>query len=130
MKKKKILVVEDFASIRNFACEMLSRKGYSAQGAANSEEALKTLRSQPKDFQLVISDYNMPGGTGYELLQNIKQDPSLLHVPVIFLTAESNPEKVLEAKAAGLAAWIRKPYRADFFFEQIRRVLHGTHANT
>jgi CheY-like chemotaxis protein len=116
--KKKILVVDDFASIRDFVCETLQRKGYETISAANGNEAFKLLSSLP-DVNLVLTDYNMPDCTGFELLKKIKSTAQIANVPVIFLTTESNPEKMRAAKAAGLSAWIKKPYRAEAFFAQI-----------
>ncbi len=123
--KKKILVVEDFASIRNFVCETLARKGYETVGAANTAEAFKILSEKREEIHLVLTDFNMPDGTGYDLLKKIKKDPTIAAVPVIFLTTESNPDKMRLAKEAGLAAWIKKPYRAENFFEQIQRAISG-----
>jgi len=122
--KKTILVVDDFASIRHFICEMLERKGYRTLGAANGTEAFQLLTQHAGNVDLVITDYNMPEGTGFELLKNIKNSPSIAHVPVIFLTTELSPEKMSSAKEAGLSTWIKKPYRADAFFAQVENTLH------
>jgi two-component system, chemotaxis family, chemotaxis protein CheY len=123
--KNKILVVEDFASIRTFVCETLNRKGYETVGAANSREALSILNASSDDIHLVLTDYNMPDGTGYELLKKIKANPLTARIPVIFLTTESSPDKMKLAKDAGLAAWVKKPYRAENFFDQIQRAVSG-----
>jgi two-component system chemotaxis response regulator CheY len=123
--KKKILVVEDFGSIRIFVCETLNRKGYETVGAENGKIALDILMESPDQIHLVLTDYNMPDGTGYELLKKIKSTPAIVHIPVMFLTTESDPEKMRLAKEAGLTAWIKKPYRAEKFFDQIQRVING-----
>ena len=120
--KKKILVVDDFASIRDFVCETLQRKGYDTIGASNGTEAFAMLSSHP-DVNLVLTDYNMPDCTGFELLKRIKSTDVMSKVPVMFLTTESNPEKMRAAKEAGLSAWIKKPYRAETFFAQIENAL-------
>jgi two-component system, chemotaxis family, chemotaxis protein CheY len=123
--KKKILVVEDFGSILNFVCETLNRKGYETVGAANIKEALAILSIRPDEIHLVLTDYNMPDGTGYDLLKKIKASSDTSGIPVIFLTTESSPDKIKLAKDAGLAAWVKKPYRAENFFDQIQRALNG-----
>jgi two-component system, chemotaxis family, chemotaxis protein CheY len=123
--KNKILVVEDFASIRTFVCETLNRKGYETVGAANSKEAMAILNEKSQEIDLVLTDYNMPDGTGYELLKKIKSNPATAKIPVMFLTTESSPEKMKLAKEAGLSAWVKKPYRAENFFEQIQRAVSG-----
>ena len=122
--KKKILVVEDFGSIRTFVCDTLVRKGYETVGAANIKEALCTLSTNGQ-IDLVLTDYNMPDGTGYDLLKNIKGSAETSRIPVIFLTTESSPDKMKLAKEAGLSAWVKKPYRAENFFEQIQRAIGG-----
>jgi CheY-like chemotaxis protein len=123
--KKRILVVEDFGSIRTFVCETLERKGYDTIGAASGKEALGILDEGNVDIHLVLTDFNMPDGTGYDLLKKIKANAATAHIPVIFLTTESSPDMMKLAKSAGLSAWVKKPYRADNFFEQIQRVVNG-----
>jgi CheY-like chemotaxis protein len=120
--KKKILVVDDFASIRDFVCETLQRKGYETISASNGNEAFQLLSDKP-DVNLVLTDYNMPGCTGFELLKKIKSSARVANVPVVFLTTESNPDKMRAAKEAGLSAWIKKPYRSETFFAQIENAL-------
>ncbi|HEU5290608.1 MAG TPA: response regulator [Cyclobacteriaceae bacterium] len=120
--KKTIIVVDDFASIRDFVCETLSRKGYDTIGASNGNEAYQILTGN-QSVNLVLTDYNMPDCTGFELLRKIKSNPVTAHVPVIFLTTESSPDKMRSAKEAGLTAWIKKPYRSETFFAQIENAL-------
>lgn len=123
--KKTILVVDDFASIRDFVCDTLQRKGYETLGAANGNEAYQVLTERVKDVNLVLTDYNMPDCTGFELLKKIKENPLVTKVPVIFLTTESNPDKMRTAKEAGLSAWIKKPYRSETFFAQIENAMRN-----
>jgi len=120
--KKTILVVDDFASIRDFVCETLQRKGYDTLGAANGNQAYQMLADKP-EVNLVLTDYNMPECTGFELLKKIKANPEIAKVPVVFLTTESSPDKMRAAKEAGLCAWIKKPYRAETFFAQIENAI-------
>jgi len=120
--KKTILVVDDFASIRDFVCETLQRKGYDTLGAANGNQAYQMLSDKP-EVNLVLTDYNMPECTGFELLKKIKANPEIAKVPVVFLTTESSPDKMRAAKEAGLCAWIKKPYRAETFFAQIENAI-------
>jgi two-component system chemotaxis response regulator CheY len=123
--KKKILVVDDFTSIRDFVCETLQRKGYETLGASNGNEAYKILLENNDNVNLVLTDYNMPDCTGFELLKKIKGNEQTSRLPVIFLTTESSPEKMRSAKDAGLNAWIKKPYRAEMFFAQIETALNN-----
>ena len=72
--KKTILVVDDFTSIRQFVCETLERKGYTTLGATNGNEAFNVLTQNSGEVDLVLTDYNMPDCTGFELLKRIKGD--------------------------------------------------------
>lgn len=118
---KTILVVDDFSSIQKFLCDTLEKKGYKTLGASDGNAAYSLLAENKVD--LVLSDYNMPNCTGMELLNKIKSNDKTAHIPVIFLTTETNPQKMQAAKLAGLFAWIRKPYHADAFFAQIENAL-------
>jgi two-component system, chemotaxis family, chemotaxis protein CheY len=120
--KKTILVVEDFESIRNFVCNTLEKKGYEAIGAADGNKAFELLTKRTNPVNLVLSDYNMPGCTGFELLQKIKANKATAGTPVMFLTTESDPAKMRAAKDAGLSAWVKKPYKSDHFFAQIEKI--------
>jgi len=123
--KKTILVVDDFASIRDFVCQTLQRKGYETLSANNGNEAFQILSEQVDVIDLVLTDYNMPGCTGFELLKKIKEDPQVAKVPVIFLTTEGNIDKMRMAREAGLSAWIKKPYRSETFFAQIENAINN-----
>jgi two-component system, chemotaxis family, chemotaxis protein CheY len=123
MEKKIILVVEDFASVREFVCETLQKKGYNTIGAANGNEAYSLLADKKQEVNLVLADYYMPDCTGFELLKRIKANSETASIPVIFLTTGSSPEKIREAREAGLTAWIKKPYRAETFFAQIENAV-------
>lgn len=120
---KTILVVDDFESIRQFVCETLQRRGYNTRSAPGGCEAYKILTESAGQINLVLTDYNMPDCTGQELLDKIKSNPDTKRVPVIFLTTEDNPEKIRSAKDAGLAAWIKKPYRSENFYGQIEKAI-------
>jgi len=123
--KKTILVVDDFASIRDFVCQTLQRKGYDTISANNGNEAFQILTERPESINLVLSDYNMPDCTGFELLKKIKETPTVAKVPVIFLTTEANIDKMRIAREAGLSAWIKKPYRSETFFAQIENAINN-----
>lgn len=121
--KKTILVIDDFESIRLFVCETLQRKGYETLSAADGNEAYELILNRKNEVDLVLTDYNMPDCTGFELLKKIKSNPETAKIPVIFLTTESNPEKMRAAKDAGLSAWVKKPYRSEMFYAQIENAL-------
>jgi two-component system, chemotaxis family, chemotaxis protein CheY len=122
-EKKTILVVDDFTSIRKFVCETLERKGYRTLGVGSGDEAYEILKKNEKGVDLVLTDYHMPDCTGYDLLVMIKANSETAKIPVVFLTTELSPEKMKQSKDAGLAAWIKKPYRSEAFFATIHQAL-------
>jgi len=129
--KKTILVVDDFASIRKFVCQTLERKGYNTISAGSGNEAFTMLVEKAGEVNLVLTDYNMPDCTGFDLLKKIKTTPEVAKVPVIFLTTEMSFEKIKAAQEAGLSAWIKKPYKSETFFAQIETALnHQLDVNT
>jgi two-component system, chemotaxis family, chemotaxis protein CheY len=127
---KTILVVEDFASIRQFICETLHRKGYQTLAAGNGTAAYEMVSSGKTEINLILTDYNMPDCNGYDLLIRLKQNSLTRMIPVVFLTTESNPVLIKKAREAGLAAWVKKPYRSDAFYEQIGRAMNQNPVNT
>jgi CheY-like chemotaxis protein len=120
---KTILVVEDFTSVRTFICETLQRRGYNTFDARNGHEACSLLTEHGHTVDLVLTDYYMQDCTGFELLTRIKQAPGTSQIPVVFLTIESSPEKIKHALEAGLAAWIKKPYRSENLFAEIESAI-------
>jgi two-component system, chemotaxis family, chemotaxis protein CheY len=121
--KKTILVVDDFVSVRKFVCETLERKGYNTLGVGNVKDAFHLLKANTRTVNLVLTDYNMPDRTGFDLLVMIKSDVDVSHIPVIFLTTELNEHKMKVSREAGLSAWIKKPYRSETFFSEIENSL-------
>lgn len=120
---KTILVVDDFSSIRNFLCETLHKQGYQTLSAGHGKEALEILASDHEKIDLVLSDFNMPEMDGMGLLKSIKANQQYKEKPVIFLTTDSDPGKMREAKDLGLSAWITKPYKLPNFLAQIEYAL-------
>lgn len=105
----KILIVDDETSMREFLAILLEREGYSPETAKNSADALQYLAE--KEYELVISDVNMPGLDGIGLLEKIKK--SNPDTPVIMITAFSTTEQAVEAMKYGAYNYISKPFKVD-----------------
>ena len=121
-KNMRILVVDDFATMRKVIKNLLRQTGY--QNVTEAEDgvvALKELRSQKIDF--VISDWNMPNMTGIELLKAVRADSELSSLPFLMVTAESLKENVLEAVKAGVSNYIVKPFTAEVLSEKIEKII-------
>ena len=121
-KNIKILVVDDFATMRKVIKNLLRQIGY--QNVTEAEDgvvALKELRSQKIDF--IISDWNMPNMTGIELLRAVRADSELSSLPFLMVTAESLKENVVEAVKAGVSNYIVKPFTAEVLSEKIEKII-------
>ena len=117
----KILIVDDFSTMRRIIKNILRQLGFSnVQEADDGTTALEKLQQEPFDF--VILDWNMPKMTGIELLRTIRADSSLKHIPVLMVTAEAQKENVVEAVQAGVNNYIVKPFTADTMKDKIERI--------
>ena len=116
-----ILVVDDYRTMIRIIRNLLKQIGYEqVDEAADGTEALTKMRG--KRYGLVISDWNMEPMTGYELLKEVRADPSLAPTPFIMVTAESKTENVIAAKKAGVNNYIVKPFNAQTLKNKIDAV--------
>lgn len=117
-----IMLVDDSATILLSISSILTKAGYAVEKAPNAEDALKKFQSGIK-IDLLITDLNMPGMNGIELIKQVRQIPAYKFVPILFLTTESQQERKQEAKAAGASGWIVKPATADELLSTIKLVI-------
>ncbi len=119
--KMKVLVVDDFSTMRRIVKNILKQIGYSdIEEAEDGNSALVRLRQG--GFGLVVSDWNMPNMTGLDLLKAIRADNSLNGMPVLMVTAEAKKENVLDAIKAGVNNYVVKPFTADVLKEKIEKI--------
>lgn len=117
----KILVVDDFSTMRRIVGALLRELGYkNIREAEDGIEALRKLRAEPFDF--VMSDWNMPNMTGIELLREIRKDQTLCQIPVLMITAEAKRENIVEAAQAGASGYVVKPFTAAVLEEKIHKI--------
>jgi len=117
-----IMLVDDSATILLSISSILGKAGYTVEKAANAEDALKKFNAGVK-INLLITDLNMPGMNGIELIREVRNLPAYKFVPILFLTTESQQSKKQEAKAAGASGWIVKPATADELLNTIKLVI-------
>ena len=119
--KIKILVVDDFSTMRRIVKNILKQIGYTAiDEAEDGNGALAKLRQDKYD--LIVSDWNMPNMTGLDLLKAIRADGALNGIPVLMVTAEAKKENVVEAIKAGVNNYIVKPFTAEVLREKIEKI--------
>jgi len=110
-KNMKVLVVDDFSTMRRIVKNLLRDLGFTnIQEADDGSTALPMLQSG--DFDFVVTDWNMPGMQGIDLLKAIRADASLSHIPVLLITAEAKKEQIVMAAQAGVNGYIVKPFTA------------------
>jgi two-component system chemotaxis response regulator CheY len=121
-KHIKVLVVDDFATMRKVIRNLLKQIGYeNIVEAEDGVVALKLLKSQKID--LVISDWNMPNMTGLELLKAVRADEDLKQTPFLMVTAEALQDNVVAAVKAGVSNYIVKPFTAETLNEKISKIM-------
>ena len=119
--KMKILVVDDFSTMRRIVRTLLKELGYTnVDEAEDGVMALAKLKSEAFDF--VVSDWNMPNMTGIDLLKAIRADAALKHLPVLMVTAEAKKENIIEAAQAGASGYIVKPFTAGTLDEKLAKI--------
>jgi two-component system chemotaxis response regulator CheY len=106
---KRILIVDDSASVRQVVGIALKGAGYEVIEGVDGADALRKLDGQK--FHLIISDVNMPNMDGITFVKEAKKLPAYKFTPIIMLTTESEERKKLEGQAAGAKAWVVKPFQ-------------------
>jgi two-component system chemotaxis response regulator CheY len=118
---KKIITVDDAATIRRMVSFTLRGAGHEVLEAADGAIALNVLQAHPVD--LVITDVNMPNMNGIELTRQLRALPSFSRTPVLLLTTESDPAKKAEGRAAGATGWIVKPFSQEQLLAVVAKLL-------
>lgn len=120
-KDMSILVVDDMATMRRIIKNLLSQLGFKhATEAEDGAVALQKLKKGGFDF--VITDWNMPNMTGLQLIEAIRGDENLKHLPILMITAEAKKENVIAAIKAGANNYIVKPFPAEVLQEKIGKI--------
>lgn len=117
----KFLVVDDFSTMRRIVRNLLKELGFNnVEEAEDGAIALGRLKSGGIDF--VVTDWNMPNMDGLTLLQSIRADPGLKHLPVLMITAEAKKENIIAAAQAGASGYIVKPFTAATLSEKLNKI--------
>jgi len=124
---KKVLLVDDSRTIiatAEMAMEGLVNSGaISFETYLNPSELLEKLQSGEVDFDLLISDINMPQMNGLDLAQTLKNDARFKSKPILILTTESSAEMKTKGKAIGVTGWMLKPFTDDKLMKSVKMVL-------
>lgn len=128
MKKDiKILVVDDFSTMRRIIKNLLRDLGLTnVHEADDGQTALPILKQGGIEF--LITDWNMPGMSGIDLLRTVRADPKLRHIPVLMVTAEAKREQIIAAAQAGVNGYVVKPFTAAVLKEKIDKIFQRIEA--
>ena len=117
----KILIVDDFSTMRRIIKNLLRDLGFTNTSEADDgTSALPMLKTG--DFEFLVTDWNMPGMTGIDLLKEVRADEKLASLPVLMVTAEAKRDQIVEAAQAGVNGYIVKPFTAQTLKEKLDRI--------
>jgi len=120
-KDIKILVVDDFSTMRRIIKNLLRDLGFqNITEADDGKTALPILKQGGIEF--LVTDWNMPGMTGIELIGEVRKDPNLAHIPILMVTAEAKREQIIAAAQAGVNGYVVKPFTATVLKEKIEKI--------
>ena len=117
----KILIVDDFSTMRRIIKNLLRDLGFNNTSEADDgHTALPMLQTGQFDF--LVTDWNMPGMTGIELLKKIRADAKIAKLPILMVTAEAKREQIIEAAQAGVNGYVIKPFTAQALKDKIEKI--------
>ena len=120
-KNMKILIVDDFSTMRRIIKNLLRDLGFNnTQEADDGQTAWPML--QTGNFDFLVTDWNMPNMTGIELLEKVRADEVLASLPVLLVTAEAKKEQIVHAAQAGVNGYVVKPFTAITLKEKIDKI--------
>ena len=121
MTKKRILVIDDSASLRQVVGIALKTAGYEVAEACDGQDALGKLDGG--QVHLMICDVNMPVMDGISFVKEVKKLPNYRFVPIIMLTTESRENRKVEGQMAGAKAWVVKPFRPEQMLQAVSKLI-------
>lgn len=123
----KILIVDDFSTMRRIIKNLLGELGYNNTAEADDgSTALPMLKGGNFDF--LVTDWNMPVMAGIDLLKAVRADDKLKNLPVLMVTAEAKRDQIVEAAQAGVNSYIIKPFTAETLKEKIEKIFERVNA--
>ncbi|MGO8986235.1 MAG: response regulator [Terriglobales bacterium] len=118
---KRILTVDDSASVRQMVCFTLRSKGYELVEAVDGKDGIG--KASAAKFDLIITDLNMPNMDGIEMIATVRKLAGCAFIPILMLTTESQAEKKDAGRRAGATGWIVKPFNADQLVAVVQKLV-------
>jgi len=125
----KILVVDDFPTMRRIVKTLFRQNGFSDfMEAEDGREGYEMLKKNPQ-IEFIVSDWNMPNMTGIEFLKAVRADPNFKHVPFLMITAEAEKENIIEAVKSGVSNYVVKPFTGQTLAEKLAKIFQNMGIN-
>ena len=121
--RERVLVVDDSPAIRHLVADALTRQGFEVTTAHDGQHALEAVHAASEAFELVVTDYDMPRMTGFELVHALKSQEVTRDTPILMLTARDTKRDRAQMRAAGLTAYLVKPFSSDKCVAMVERML-------
>lgn len=122
--RKKILIVDDSATVRQVLSMTLRGTGYEVIEATDGQEALNYLDDQQiEPINMLITDLNMPRVDGIDLIRQVRRSAGFRFVPIIMLTTETEESRKQAGKAAGASGWVVKPFKPEQLLAVVNMVM-------
>jgi two-component system chemotaxis response regulator CheY len=118
----KIMIVDDSETLRTQLRKDLEAGGFQIVEGFDGVHGLETLEAN-KDVKLIICDVNMPRMDGLSMCQKVNSNPEYKAIPLLMMTTESSPEMKAQGKAAGVVAWVTKPYVAEKLVTVVKKIV-------
>ena len=122
LSQKKILIVDDSATMRGQIRDVLASAGFDSVEAADGMEGLRTIATRG-DLAAVLCDINMPRMNGLQMLELVKSKGQLAALPIIVLTTDGQVRLVEQAKKAGAKGWVVKPFKPELLIAAVHKVV-------
>jgi two-component system chemotaxis response regulator CheY len=119
---KTVLIVDDSSTVREHLSGVLAAAGYTVIEASDGQQGLDRISSED-GIALVLCDVHMPSMDGVEMVSKVKRDTRHAALPIIMLTAETDPRVIERAKSAGVKGWIVKPVKPELLVATVRRLI-------
>jgi two-component system chemotaxis response regulator CheY len=120
--KKTVMLVEDSSHFRVITAQALQRAGYEVLQAADGQQAWSLLAAGGRHIDVIVTDLNMPNMDGLDFARRVKASGSHRFVPILMLTTESQVAKKAEGKAAGVKAWMVKPFQPQQLLDALQKL--------
>jgi CheY-like chemotaxis protein/class 3 adenylate cyclase len=120
-QRERLLVVDDSAAIRHLVSDCLKRQGFQVTTAVDGQDGFE--KAQAEKFELILTDYDMPRMTGFELVVALRRSEQTRDIPIVMLTARDTKRDQAQMRAAGLNSYLVKPFGTDKCIALVERVL-------